>query len=226
MNVMENHEYFEWLCNVVNAGVEGPFYSYKKLLVRLAQTPYTPSTEYDQDRANDGISLRYSFNNYPNDYIGYGLNVSPYHSREVVDDHIDRGPCSMLEMMISFANKINSRYLYSAQYDRTFVWFWMMIESLGLARYDDMHFDDTDIYSDVDFILEEFNNYSMTCEEGIWYLNVSLFKLPKEYLVVKGHTSLWDKMNLWYALDPQRLESIDPYEYVEYFFIEYGNSYL
>lgn len=227
MNSYTYPDYFEWLCNIVNAGMGQPFWHYRKLLNRLFQTIYTPFYSNDESRASDGKDLRYYFDTNKDDYVGYGgITVAPYHPQGQFYAQSSIEDCSMLEMMIAFANKINTRYLYSNQVDRTFVWFWMMVESLGLATEHDMNFDDTSVNSEVDFILSEFNNGSMTYEDGSWHFNKSLFRLASEDLNISGEQlSLWNQMNRWYAKNSDWLEPVDPCEYVEYFMTEYGNPY-
>jgi len=224
MNSYNYPDYFEWLCGIVNAGLNQPFWHYRKLLNRLFQTTYTPYYAHDQSRASDGKSLRYYYGSNRDDFVGYGaINVAPYHPQGDLFLHECQEDCSMLEMMIAFANRINSSYLYSNECDRTFVWFWMMIESLGLAPFDDMNFDETNPSNEVDFILQEFNNWSMTFEDGFWRINTSLFKLsPKDLDVSSGELNLWNQMNKWYANNSTWLESVNPYEYIEYYMTLYN----
>lgn len=52
--------------------------------------------------------------------------------------------------------KIDEIMLPKYHCDRTFVWFWMMIEALELAEFNDWMFDEYDTDSPVDKILQQF----------------------------------------------------------------------
>ena len=90
----------------------------------LYSIPFRWSVENDENRAADGIKLR--------DDILHNSRMSN-----------ELGPCRVLEMLIALAVRCENDIMHEKnQGDRTGVWFWTMIENLGLAGMDDYCFDD------------------------------------------------------------------------------------
>lgn len=79
----------------------------------------------DENRAADGRNLRIR-------YADFALeNGSEEEKKELLD--LLSGPCSVLEMMIGLAIRCEDHIMYDPKKgDRTSVWFWEMIENLGL----------------------------------------------------------------------------------------------
>lgn len=125
-NVIKN-EYFEWLLNLVCADIYSKNISYRKLLTYLHTVEFKFIMPRDENRYNDGISLRYRF-----------AQAREYEDYEV--SYIDE-PCSVLEMMIALAFKAEEVMDDPAYGDRTLQWFWGMISSLGLGDMVDSRFD-------------------------------------------------------------------------------------
>lgn len=129
--------YFQWLYDWVCEDRYHPDISYKKLLMHLHRTEFTYTIKKDQNRAEDGLNIRYRFAKtvLTNEPIDYVLNC------------LD-GPCSVLEMMIALANRCEEDYMDDPAFgDRTVQWFWGMIANLGLGsmidtRYDKRHVDE------------------------------------------------------------------------------------
>ena len=123
---MEGHElavvnrYYIWLLNRID------FDSYEdrsKLLQYLHNKEYVWDIWTDENRAEDGMELRAQFEK-ETDYLDY----SPLNK-----------PCSVLEMLIAFAERIDKDVTdeeYGAPY-----WFWIMIDNLGLKDCTDDIFD-------------------------------------------------------------------------------------
>lgn len=120
-------EYFNWLFELVYEGrytAPGP---YSKLLTHLHDTEFRYSIPNDQNRAEDGVDLRWRFvcdkdcrSRYP--YLA--------------------GPCSMLEMLVALAIRCEESIMDEAHMgDRTAQWFWGMIVNLGLGPMVDYHYD-------------------------------------------------------------------------------------
>ena len=62
MNIDDiNNDYFEWLYNLVCDGLYAGRNSYRKLLMFLHNTEFTWTIPMDENRASDGIDLRYRF---------------------------------------------------------------------------------------------------------------------------------------------------------------------
>ena len=109
-------EYFEWLTNLICGNKYSNDISYRKLFEYLHGTDFIFVLPMDQNRAEDGISLRYHF----------ALEIGYEHIPESL-----YGPCSVLEMLIALATKCED-YMDDTDYgDRTKQWFWNMLKNLG-----------------------------------------------------------------------------------------------
>ena len=132
---MENKElerYFEWLCNVV-VDDEYSEFQYNKLFRYLFDTPFIVYLPYDENRASDGIDLRY--------YYAEHNDIPLIVAASALDDR----ECSVLEMMIALAIRMERDIMDSIEYgDRTGQWFWNMIFSLGLEHLEDWNFDENE----------------------------------------------------------------------------------
>jgi hypothetical protein len=104
--------YFDWL----RAKALPPRgFNYEELLLLLYRTEFTVRISNDQNRAADGIELRYDFlreGNYP---------------REA---HWLEQPCSVLEFLIGFAKR--AAFLTDMPVRD---WFWKMLGNLGLDEF-------------------------------------------------------------------------------------------
>lgn len=127
-----NNEYFEWLCSIICNNRYSKRLSYRKLLVYLHNTEFIFSIPKDENRAEDGIDLRYRFalSNYGYDHdVDYIL-------------HLLHGPCSVLEMMLALAIRCEENIMDDPNIgDRTGQWFWDMVGNLGLGSMSDDRFD-------------------------------------------------------------------------------------
>ena len=120
MNFMrETEQYYDWLYKIVCGEWEPRNLSFHRLLMYLFNRDYIPACEMDVCRATDGINLRYRFASENN--IPYGK----------IDAVFQGVPCSMLEMMVALAIRIEEHIMQ---------WFWSMVVSLGLAAMDDTRF--------------------------------------------------------------------------------------
>lgn len=97
---------------------------YQKLLLGLYSEDFYWSVKNDGNRAGDGENLRWIFE----DETGLICEKE--------------GPCSVLEMLVALARDCENEIMYDPdEGDRTGVWFWEMIENLGLGEMDDWCFD-------------------------------------------------------------------------------------
>ena len=134
-----NDEYFEYLCELIDAKRFSRRVSYRKLLMRLHDTEFTWFVPYDDNRADDGIQLRRRF--------------ALMRSDMSLVDYI-LGPCSVLEMMVALAVRCETIMDDTCYGDRTGQWFWGMVNNLGLGSMTDSKFDK----SEVDYIIARFLN--------------------------------------------------------------------
>lgn len=127
MNVVD--EYFEWLYDYVCGDRYSEKLSYRKLLTFLHETEFTYIMPNDENRAKNGINLRWIFS------LKTGVNY------DEVQKYID-GPCSVLEMLIALAMSCEDIMDDPLVGDRTGQWFWRMITNLGLGSMFDSRFDE------------------------------------------------------------------------------------
>ena len=141
-----NDAYFHWLCGLIGDYFRG---NYQKLLWKLYRTNFVWELEYDENRAADGLFLRKIYCQEVGWYDNSQSLAPPFGSRE---EWLE-SPCSVLEMMIALAKKAEDFIMYNPEIgNRTSVWFWQMLENLGLDVYDDIHF----FPAEIDRILDIF----------------------------------------------------------------------
>lgn len=121
------NEYFEWLYTMVCEHRFSKEISFRKLLMRLHDTEFRYSIPNDQNRAENGIYLRWRF-------------ACDQDMREV-PECLD-GPCSVLEMMVALAIQCEETIMDDPTFgNRLGQWFWGMIVNLGLGAMTDKRFD-------------------------------------------------------------------------------------
>lgn len=156
------NEYFEWLYQLVFKESRDTRLSYRRLLRFLHTKEFIffedGNLRRDSSRAEDGKALRYKFG----DANGYR---SSYVKRYLGD-----GPCTVLEMMVALALRLEIHIMDDYQYgDRTGQWFWNMIVALGLTHMSDDHFD----IEYADAVVERFlyREYEPNGKGGLFVLN-------------------------------------------------------
>lgn len=147
------NDYFEWLYNIV-CNNNATFMSYRKLLMYLHSTPFKYVISKDENRANDGVKLR---NRYASDF---------YNSR-YIDECLDE-QCSVLEMMIALAFKMENIMDNPQIGDRTAQWFWQMITNMELNGMTDNNYDEIHVMWAVDRFLHR--EYKRNGEGGLFVI--------------------------------------------------------
>lgn len=124
-------EYFEWMCGLIHDSRYAKHNtSYRQLLRYLNDVDFTYTISMDDNRAGDGIDLRYRF--------GYEFGYED----PAIATYLDNRPCSVLEMMVALAVRCEEHIMSDPDIgDRTGQWFWSMIHSLGLDIMTDNQFD-------------------------------------------------------------------------------------
>lgn len=129
------NDYFDWLYFLV---VPPRLRSqYRKLLIMLHNMEFKYFVPYDENRASDGVNLRWYF----------------------VDDGGDdrildwKEPCTVLEMLISLAMNMDKIVGDTEGELDIRHWFWMMLENIDLADMIDEKYDKTYIYGRVSMFL-------------------------------------------------------------------------
>lgn len=121
--------YFNWMYDLV---CKGKRTSYRKILGYLHEREFTYTLDFDGNRAEDGVDLRYRYSHELGRYDG-----------PAVAAYLDNGPCTVLEMMIALAIRCEETIMDDpVEGDRTTYWFWSMMESLGLKGMSDERFDE------------------------------------------------------------------------------------
>lgn len=128
-----NIYYIDWLLNFVCDEQSKASYNY--LMETLFYTEFVAIMERDENRAEDGLNLRYDYC----DAFGEEYNVIY---------HLD-GRCSVLEMLISLAIRIERSIMTDFETDGTGFWFWNMITNLGLLEFDDSRFSDDQVAENI-----------------------------------------------------------------------------
>lgn len=128
-NASFQNQYFEWMAALIYDKRHMRRASWNKLFRTLFRTEFTCVLDLDENRAQDGLDLRYRFayeTGYSEDAVKHSMN----------------SPCSMLEMMVALARRCEESIMDDPCYDdRTGKWFFEMIESLGLGSMSDDAFD-------------------------------------------------------------------------------------
>jgi len=123
MSRENGNTYYRWLALLLNINQEER--SYFLLLKMLHKKEFYWSIKGDENRALDSQGLRDEFFNCVN-------------SKDV--EYKLYGPCSMLEMLIALARRMNDIMYKSYQEDQTSRWFWVMMENCGLEKFTDEAF--------------------------------------------------------------------------------------
>lgn len=122
--------YFNWLCVLTRMDR-----NYIFLAHILHSMSFYSLVNHDSNREKDGIRLRATWLDLMDeeaDALGVGRPLYP-------PDSLD-GPCSVFEMMIALAMRLESDIMQNDTIGpRGAMWFWAMLENLGLSNLDDRH---------------------------------------------------------------------------------------
>ena len=127
------NDYFDWLCfQVTDKG------GYRKLLSMLHNMIFRYSVDYDENRAADGVNLRWY-------YVDDGGN----------DEILGwKNECTVLEMLIGAAIQME-KIMEDPEMDYSMRhWFWMFLENLDLVDMTDDNYDKTYIYGRVSMFMD------------------------------------------------------------------------
>ena len=167
-------QYFDWIVNLVCTQYEAVTYS--RLLHALHDIEFVWDIEMDGNRAIDGINLRPMF--------AENCGVSFEAQRKVLD-----GPCSVLEMMIALAYRCENGIMGDDEYgDRTGLWFWTMLNNIGLSDMTDNDFNEEAVRYSVERFMYHKYNRDGTCG--------GLFVVPHPMHDMRK-TDIWYQLN-WY----------------------------
>lgn len=173
---MLRSRYFDWMYHLVCNDKYYKRLSYQKLLRCLDDIEFTYTMELDGNRAADGIDFRYRFG-YENGY-----------SIEEIEQGLDYGPCSVLEMMVALAFRVEEQIMDDPMYgNRIGQWFWSMIVSLNLGSQWDDNFDEYRVRHAIERFLNR--DYERNGKGG-------LFTLEKPHKNLRN-VEIWTQF-MWY----------------------------
>jgi hypothetical protein len=130
----------------------------------------------DANRYKDGISFRHRFA-YEN-----GIPSSD------IDICMDDDPCSVLEMMVSLAFICEERIMEAMdEGKRPYIWFWIMIDNLGLSDMSDDNYEDGYVETVINIFLNR--EYEPNGKGGLFYI-----EKPRRDLRL---VDIWYQM-MWY----------------------------
>ena len=165
-----NH-YYIWLLDQIDGDGHQ---EYSKLLKFLHSKEFYWSIPNDKNRSDDGKELRYL---YLRDHNLLG------------SDAWEEEPCTVLEMLIALAKRINFDIVPDAGKDISY-WFWAMLKNLGVLLF----FNENWNLLKISEILKDFldRNYEKSGFGGIF-----LTQNPREYDF--RTIELWYQMHIWIA---------------------------
>lgn len=182
IEVAPDNSYFEWLCDRTGdtRKAESPEQSHMSLFEIMHKTPFRVIIRNDINRAQDGIDLR---------------RVFVKDSGDVSYVWLDEQHCSMLEMFIALAERMDFM-LEDDDTPYSLEWyFWEMVKNCGLYRYNDETLFDPQAEEDVDSILERINSRDYT-KMGLGSM-FPLRAIPLHGARDMRKAELWAQMNAY-----------------------------
>ena len=121
-------DYFNWMYDLVCDGRFAKTITYRQLLTFLHEVEFTYFVQYDENRARDGIDLRYRY--------------CVCNNCEELERYLD-GPCSVFEMLLGLAIRCEETIMDDPEKgDRMGQWFWGMVTNLGLSSMNDYNYNE------------------------------------------------------------------------------------
>jgi len=132
----DDDSYFTWLLDKVGA-TELRWTEYTLLLLQLLGTDYiydeSIANGRERNRALDGLNLRREF------------------ADECLGENVEfEGPCTVLEMLVALACRIEYELASEAGEEEPIRWFELFLTNLDLLGFDDDNYDETMVYSILD----------------------------------------------------------------------------
>lgn len=133
-------DYLNWMYNLVETDTSRK-HSFKKLFQSLHDIEFVPMVELDANRASDGINMRW--------YYEYDHHIETCALQTILQDR----PCSVLEMLIGLALRLEAIMDDPDKGNQVGRWFWDMLGNMGLSRMFDSHYDHNYICESVDRLI-------------------------------------------------------------------------
>lgn len=169
--------YFKWLVNMVDDVEKSKYLYIYKLLFDKEFNVIVPM---DENRSKDGTNLRIKF-------------IEHLGGNRPQGEIVPTGPCRILEMLAAFSKSIEAQVRDAKKGDREKEWIKIMIENLGLSKYEDKVFYKLAEFDKINKIIDDFNdrNYDKSGFGGLFPLND-----PKED---QRKVELWYQFLAWYG---------------------------
>lgn len=178
--------YFRWLQGQVDSlSNRNTMRTHHLLTEQLHKKTFSAFVRNDDNRASDGVSLRFDFC----DEFGYHDNQLLYFE-----------PCSMLEMLIALAGRMAYESDELGRGYEAADWFWRMLKNVGLNEYtDEVYLSDafSDVQDSVEVILDNIieRRYLPNGRGGLFPL--------------RNPDQDQRKVELWYQMSAYLLENTD-----------------
>lgn len=170
-------DYYIWLLSFIESD-DYKTSDYSLLLNKLFETEFYSIINYDDNRISDGYSLR--------DKYAEKEHIHLYYLADELPEY-----CSVLEVMIALAMRMEFDIMADDKYgDRTPLWFWTMVESLGLEDEYDRRYDDVYVTEVLDIFLER--KYRKDGKGSLFWIKNMGQKLGQ--FDARG-TEIWYQMN-------------------------------
>lgn len=168
---VQSDGYYPWLCDLI--GVNRFDRSYLLLIKTLHSKQFVWDVPNDDNRDSDARRLREEF-------LGY--------------DRKDI-PCSVLEVLLGIAVRCAEITAEPDEEDQTHIWFWQLLDNLGLSSYHDEVYYELDGPEKIDDILTMFmlRTYKKDGDGGLFPL--------------KRPNSDQRKVEIWYQMSAYLLEN-------------------
>lgn len=167
--------YFEWLYSIIeNSREVRPEKSFWLLAEQLHNKEFKFFVPNDDNRAADGKDLR-----------------DVFMAEQSVHGYLN-GPCSMLEMLIAMAERMNFQVELFEEFETGVgEWFWILMRNIELHEFDDERYLDQDPRGYVDTVLEVVieRRYSHSGDGGLFPLDCALDD--------QRDVELWYQMSAW-----------------------------
>lgn len=115
---------------------------YQSLFSVLTERAFTPMLFSDENRERDGINLRTRFADEHGLSRDFWVGILPEE-------------CVVLEMLIALALRMEWEFLHNNELgNRTGVWFWEMLNNIGLGDQDDLNFDEDYVQMRINILVD------------------------------------------------------------------------
>lgn len=136
-------DYIQWICSDKLLLTDREYKKYSKLINRLTDIEFIWVHPRDENRANDGLSLRRDFTYETGLFLDSSSGILP--------------KCTFFEMLAALAYRCEHQLMRNLDHgDRTSKWFFEMLDNIGLLKYDNRSYNrssDDEIFNAVHKLL-------------------------------------------------------------------------